>query len=103
VFSRAHAARARPGLVQGAARGARADRACAAAQRFVRSFELWRWAFLAGLLFPVWWLGDLLTHILVRSVEAQFLTTRNVLYFMVAVRVRAPPPPHRPGCGSRTR
>ena len=86
--------------MQGATRAARADRTCAAAQRFVRSFELWRWAFLAGLLFPVWWLGDLLTHILVRSVEAQFLTTRNVLYFMVAVRVRAPP--HGPGCGSRT-
>ncbi len=86
----------RPGLVQGAARGARADRACAAAQRFVRSFELWRWAFLAGVLFPVWWLGDLLTHILVRSVEAQFLTTRNVLYFMVAVRVRARPQPPLP-------
>lgn len=56
-------------------------------QRIIRSFELWRWAFFLALLFPVWLCGSLLTFILIRIVEAQFLTTRNVLYFIAAVRV----------------
>ncbi len=56
-------------------------------QRIIRNFELWRWAFFVGLLFPVWLCGSLLTFILIRIVEAQFLTTRNVLYFIAAVRV----------------
>ncbi|KAK9840563.1 hypothetical protein WJX81_001411 [Elliptochloris bilobata] len=54
--------------------------------RIIRNFELWRWAFFVGLLFPVWTLGNLLTFMLIRSVESQFLTTRNVLYFIAAVR-----------------
>ena len=59
-------------------------------QRVLRSFELWRWAFFAGLLFPVWLCGSLLTFFLIRIVEANFLTTRNVLYFIAAVRVSNP-------------
>ena len=65
----------------------RVDCGVSSLQRIIRSFELWRWAFFVGMIFPVWLCGSLLTFILIRIVEAQFLTTRNVLYFMAAVRV----------------
>ena len=60
---------------------------CPAAQADVQNFELWRWFFFFGGIAPIWWVGDFVVRLLVFLVESAFLNTRNVMYFLVAVRV----------------
>ncbi|BDA42921.1 probable mechanosensitive ion channel protein 10 [Coccomyxa sp. Obi] len=58
-------------------------------QRFkaeVHDFELWRWFFFFGGLAPIWWFGDFVVRLLVFLVESAFLNTKNVMYFLVAIR-----------------
>ena len=57
------------------------------AQAEVQNFELWRWFFFVGGIAPIWWVGDFVVRLLVFLVESAFLNTRNVMYFLVAVRV----------------
>ena len=64
------------------------------AQGFIRSFETWRWFLFVGALGPVFWFGSLIVHTLANAVLYQFFTTRNVVYFVVAIRVIARPGPH---------
>ncbi|KAK9909747.1 hypothetical protein WJX75_006863 [Coccomyxa subellipsoidea] len=58
-------------------------------QRFeaeLKDFELWRWFFFFGGLAPIWWFGDFVVRLLVFLVESAFLNTKNVMYFLVAIR-----------------
>ena len=57
------------------------------AQADVQNFELWRWFFFFGGIAPIWWVGDFVVRLLVFLVESAFLNVRNVMYFLVAVRV----------------
>ena len=59
------------------------------------AFEVWRWFVFIGALGPVFWIGSLIVHSLANAVLYQFFTTRNVVYFVVAIRVIARPGPHR--------
>lgn len=59
-------------------------------QAELRDFELWRWFFFFGGLAPIWWFGDFVVRLLVFLVESAFLNTKNVMYFLVAIRVRHP-------------
>ena len=56
-------------------------------QADVQNFELWRWFFFFGGLAPIWWVGDFVVRLLVFLVESAFLNTKNVMYFLVAIRV----------------
>lgn len=56
-------------------------------QADVHDFELWRWFFFFGGLAPIWWFGDFVVRLLVFLVESAFLNTKNVMYFLVAIRV----------------
>ena len=58
-----------------------------AAQADVQNFELWRWFFFFGGIAPIWWVGDFVVRLLVFLVESAFLNVRNVMYFLVAVKV----------------
>ncbi len=53
----------------------------------MHDFELWRWFFFFGSLAPIWWFGDFVVRLLVFLVESAFLNTKNVMYFLVAIRV----------------
>ena len=57
-------------------------------QADVQNFELWRWMFFFGGIAPIWWIGDFVVRLLVLLVESAFLNTKNVMYFLVAIRVR---------------
>ena len=59
----------------------------ASMQADVQNFELWRWLFFFGFLAPIWWVGDFVVRLLVFLVESAFLNTKNVMYFLVAIRV----------------
>ncbi|CAK0787367.1 hypothetical protein CVIRNUC_010587 [Coccomyxa viridis] len=52
----------------------------------VQNFELWRWMFFFGGIAPIWWIGDFVVRLLVLLVESAFLNTKNVMYFLVAIR-----------------
>lgn len=56
-------------------------------QADVQNFELWRWMFFFGGIAPIWWVGDFVVRLLVFLVESAFLNTKNVMYFLVAIRV----------------
>ena len=56
-------------------------------QADVQNFELWRWMFFFGGIAPIWWIGDFVVRLLVLLVESAFLNTKNVMYFLVAIRV----------------
>jgi hypothetical protein len=43
--------------------------------------------FFFGGLAPIWWVGDFVVRLLVFLVESAFLNTKNVMYFLVAIRV----------------
>ena len=59
-------------------------------QAELKDFELWRWFFFFGGLAPIWWFGDFVVRLLVFLVESAFLNTKNVMYFLVAIRVSHP-------------
>ena len=59
-------------------------------QNEITDFELWRWMFFFGGLAPIWWVGDFVVRLLVFLVESAFLNTKNVMYFLVAIRVSHP-------------
>ena len=57
--------------------------------------------FFFGGLAPIWWVGDFVVRLLVFLVESAFLNVRNVMYFLVAVRVsHVPPKLLSPSCQS---
>lgn len=71
-------------------RQATSDPWCVAASQIsIRNFELWRWLLFFGGLFPDLWVGGFVVRLLAFIVESAFLTTTNVLYFLIAIRVSA--------------
>ena len=54
----------------------------------MREFQAWRWFLFFGGLYVVWWVGGFVVRLLAFAVEGAFLTTKNVMYFLVAIRVR---------------
>ena len=53
----------------------------------VYSFPLYKWFFFFGGLIAIWWIGEFIVRGSVYLIEAQFFNTKNVLYFLAAVRV----------------
>lgn len=62
-------------------------------------FDAWRWCIFFALFVPIYWLSRLIMHVLVLIVEARLFSNAKILYFMISVRVRSPPPP--PGVSER--
>lgn len=55
-------------------------------QRFVH-FELWRWAFFFCGFTPIWYIANYFIHFLTIAVESRFFPFKQVLYYLVSIRV----------------
>ena len=49
--------------------------------------QLYRYGFFLGSLFPLWWVGSLVTHCIVLAVESAALTKGRTMYYLYGVRV----------------